>query len=191
MTVSSRMPTNKIIIGFVGLLASGKGTAAKYLEEKYHASSYRFSTILRDMLRRAYLEQTRDNMIKISEAIRGTFGEDILAKTIARDAENDTNSIVIIDGIRRLADIEHLRKLPNFLLVEIFAEPKTRHERLVKRGENPDDVTKTYEEFLADHQRSTEITIPDVIPLAKSHIDNNGTLDELHAQIDQIVKQHI
>lgn len=180
----------KLIIGFTGLLASGKGTAAKYLEERYRASAYRFSTILRDMLRRIYLEQTRDNMVRMSETVRATFGEDVLAKTIARDAEHDVNPIVVIDGIRRIADISHLRQLPNFLLVEISAAPKIRYERLVKRGENPDDTAKTYEQFLADHERSTEKSILEVIPLAQDAIDNNGTLDELHAQIDRIVKQY-
>jgi len=180
----------KIIIGFSGLLASGKGTAAKYLEQKYKASPYRFSTIMRDMLRRIYLEQTRDNMIKMSETIRATFGEEILAKTIAKDAENDINQIVVVDGIRRLADIAHLTYLDNFILVEIFAEPKTRFERLVKRGENPDDTTKTFEEFLADHERSTEVTINDVLPFAKEKIDNNGTFEELYAQIDAFIKKY-
>lgn len=180
----------KIIIGFSGLLASGKGTAAKYLEQKYKASSYRFSTIMRDMLHRIYLEQTRDNMIKMSETIRATFGEEILAKTIAKDAENDINPIVVVDGIRRLADITHLTNLDNFILVEIFAEPQTRFQRLVKRGENPDDTTKTFEQFLADHERSTEKTIQEVIPFAKEKIDNNGTFDELYAQIDAFIEKY-
>jgi len=30
---------SKIIIGFTGLLSSGKGTATKYLEEKYKAKN--------------------------------------------------------------------------------------------------------------------------------------------------------
>ena len=32
----------KIILGFVGDLASGKGTICKYLNEKYSANTYRF-----------------------------------------------------------------------------------------------------------------------------------------------------
>jgi len=179
-----------MILGFTGLIASGKGTAAKYISDTYGSSTYRFSTILRDLLNRIYLEQSRDNMIKISETIRATFGQDILAAAIAGDAKKDTNKIVIVEGIRRMPDIEHLSKLPDFVLVEIFAEPKTRYERLVKRNENPDDSAKTYEQFLADHERSTELSIPEVITHATERIDNNGTIEDLHQQLDKLVNKY-
>lgn len=182
------MPNNKkIILGFTGLLSSGKGAAAKYVEDKYAASTYRFSTMLRDLTGRMYLEQSRDNLIKMSEAIRTTFGEDIMAKVIAQDVTRDKNQIIIVEGIRRMADIAYLSDLPNFILVEIFADPKIRYERLLKRGENSDDATKTYEQFLADHKRSTEITIPEVAEHATEHINNNGTCADLREQIDNII----
>lgn len=180
----------KVIFGFTGLIASGKGTAAHYLEEKHQASTYRFSTMLRDILDRIYVEHTRDNIIRISESIRTLFGEDIMAKTMATDVEKDTGERVVVEGIRRLADISYLRELPHFVLVEIFGDPKVRYERLIHRGENADDTTKTYEQFLADHERSTEKSILDVIPLAKERIDNNGSEEALHAQLDALVKKY-
>lgn len=184
------MTTNKIIIGFTGLLASGKGTATKYMEERYRAGQYRFSSILRDICRRVHLEQTRDNLIKMSECLRASFGENLLAKSIAKDAENDDNPIVVVDGIRRLADIVYLEKSPYFILVEIFADPEIRYKRLILREENPDDKTKTYEQFLADHERSTEKSILEVIPLAKERINNNGSIKDLHRQIDELIKKY-
>jgi len=184
------MTASKAIFGFTGLLASGKGTAAKYLEERYRASQYRFSSVLRDILRRLHLEQTRDHLVKTSECVRATFGDDILARAIAKDAEIDDNLLVVVDGVRRLADITYLKKLPNFILVEISAEPKTRYERLILRGENPDDRGKTYEQFLADHERSTEKSILEVLPLAKEKIDNNGALVEFHKKLDALVKKY-
>lgn len=187
------MTTNKPqknIIGFVGQLSSGKGTVAKYLGKKYSASTHRFSTMLRDLLDRIYIEQSRDNLIKISEIIRSAFGEDTMAKVIAKDTENDKNDIIVVEGIRRMADIEHLKKLSGFILVEIFADPKTRYKRLIKRGENSDDTSKTYEEFMADLQRSTEISILEVVKHATEKIDNNGTMEELYAQLDKLVEKY-
>lgn len=180
----------KVILGFTGLLASGKGTAAKYLEEKHQAATFRFSTMLRDILDRVYVPQTRDNMIRLSEFLRGTYGEEVMAKTIAEDVEKSDEKIVVVEGVRRMADIAYLSKLPNFILVEIFAEPRTRYERLIKRGENPDDNSKTYEQFLADHQRSTELSILDVIKHATERVDNNGDLANLHKQLDELVKKY-
>lgn len=179
-----------LILGFAGLLASGKGTSADYLKEQHGATTYRFSTILRDILDRVYLEQTRDNLIRISEVMRGNFGEDLLAKAMAGDVANDNTPIIVVDGIRRMADIEHLQKLPNFHLVEIFADPEIRYERLIKRTENNDDQSKTYEQFLADHKRSTELSILDVVKEASIHIDNNGSLADLHTQLDSLITAH-
>jgi len=184
------MSKKKLILGFVGLPASGKGTSAEYCQKKYGASTYRFSTMLFDLLNRIYLETNRDNLIKMSEAIRGTFGEDTMAKVMAKDAESDTNNLIVIDGIRRMADIEYLSKLPNFILIEIFAEPRVRYERLIKRSEKPDDQTKTFEQFMEDHKRSTEMSIPEVASHATEHIDNNGSVEELHKNLDNLVKKY-
>jgi len=100
------MPTSKIIIGLTGSMASGKGAATNYIKEIYSASSYRFSDMLSDVLDKFHLEKNRDNLIKISEAVRETFGEDIMAKTMAYDVEKDSNKIIVVEGVRRLADID-------------------------------------------------------------------------------------
>ncbi|OGH91971.1 MAG: hypothetical protein A2534_01255 [Candidatus Magasanikbacteria bacterium RIFOXYD2_FULL_39_9] len=184
------MAQDKIILGFVGLPASGKGTSAEYFQKKYGASTYRFSTMLSDLIKRMYLENNRDNLIKMSEAIRSTFGEDTMAKVMAKDAESDTNNIIVVDGIRRMADIEYLSKLPNFVLIEIFADPHTRYDRITKRSEKSDDKTKTFEQFMEDHKRSTEISIPEVASHATEHIDNNGTTDNLEKNLDEILKKY-
>ena len=183
------MPS-KVIIGFVANMAAGKGTAAKYLEERYGAHTYRFSTMLFDLLKRIYVEPSRDNLINMSEIIRGAFGEDTMAKVMAKDAENDKNSLIIVEGIRRMADIEHLAKLPNFILVEIFADLEKRHERLTKRREKPDDASTTLEQFKKDHKRSTEMTIPEVASHATERIDNNGTAEELYKKLDDLINKY-
>lgn len=180
----------KLILGFTGLGATGKSTIASYFSEKYSAGTYRYSAILSDLTNRLYLEGSRDVLIRMSECVRAEFGEDILAKAIAKDAEADSRRLIIVEGIRRMADIEHLSKLPNFVLVEIFADPKKRFERLAARQEKSDDIGKTFEQFLADDQRSTEVSILDVAKHATEHIDNNGTKEQLFAGLDALVKKY-
>lgn len=177
----------KTIIGFVGLPASGKGEAARYLKEKYHAETFRFSTMLRDILGRLYVEQSRDNLIKISEIVRATFGEDILSKTMLRDISKSTAPLIVVDGIRRASDVT---KLPDFVLVEIFADIQVRYERLKARGENADDQTKTFAAFQADHERSTEQSILDITGAATERIDNNGTPEALYATLDKLIAKY-
>lgn len=183
------MKNNKLIIGFVGEIASGKGTAVKYLEEKYGATSHRFSTPLRDVLKRLYLEISRENMQGVSKILREFFGQNLLAKVITEDVKNDLSNIVIVDGVRRFEDIEYLTKLPEFKLIYITADIKTRYERIIKRAENTDDKNKTFEQFLKDHEAETEIYIPEIGKTADIKIDNSGSFDDLKNQIDKIIKK--
>ncbi|MFA6306340.1 MAG: AAA family ATPase [Patescibacteria group bacterium] len=181
------MENKKIILGFVGLLAAGKGTTVKYLKEKHGASPYRFSTMLRDVLKRLYIPDARENMQFISTALRQYFGEDIIAKVMASDVANDKNKIVAVDGVRRLVDIKYLAEMGNFKLVRIAADPKIRYQRIVLRKENPDDADKTFEQFLEDHNKEADAEIPMVMAKADLEINNNGSLEDLYKQIDQII----
>lgn len=178
----------KIILGLVGEISSGKGTITKYLTDKYDASSYRFSTMLRDILDRLYMEQSRENMQKLSTMLRENFGEDALAKVMSEDAKKDDNKIIVIDGVRRLGDIKYLSQLPEFKLVFIKADIKKRYERIIKRQENPDEKNKTFEEFEKDHQGEADAKIKDLENHADVVINNDGDLEELHKQVDEIIK---
>jgi len=177
----------KTIIGLVGELASGKDVTKTYLEDHYGASCHRFSTILRDVLGRLYLPIVRENLQDLSTILRQRFGEDLLAKIIAEDVKNDPHEIIVVDGIRRDADIAYLKTLPGFILLSLEVEAKTRYERLIKRQENADDASKTYEQFIADGKKEAELEIPNVMAKANYKLDNNGPLENLYQQIEKII----
>ncbi|HCP08714.1 MAG TPA: hypothetical protein DIT25_02880 [Candidatus Moranbacteria bacterium] len=177
----------KIILGFAGEIASGKGTAAKYVKEKYGAKTYQFSGSLRDILDRLYLEQKRENFAKLSEALRKIFGEDIMSKVMKEDLGRAQEEIIALEGIRRLDDIKYIRELPEFKFVYVEASLETRYGRIVKRGENVDDAQKTFEEFKKDHELETETQIRDLKNHADFVLDNNGAPEKLYEQIDSIL----
>lgn len=180
---------NKIILGLVGPLACGKETVKKYLVENYKAKDCRFSTILRDVLNRTAVPVSRENLQKLSTVLRANFGENLLAKAIAMDAAKLEADIVVIDGVRRPTDIAHLNELPNFFLVKIDADPKSRYERMVKRNENEGDDKKTFEQFLKDHEAEADRLVPSVMATAKHAIDNSGSFEDLYKQVDEIVEK--
>lgn len=183
------MPTNKIILGFVGPLASGKGTVAKYLHEKYGSRAYRFSTMLRDILNRIYVPHSRENLQNLSQFLRERFGQDVLSKVIAKDVEQDSGKIVVIDGIRRPTDILYLQNIPGFHLIAITAEHELRWKRLVERNENAGDDKKTFEEFLRDGQAEAELHIAELEKKAEFTIVNNESKEELLAQVEKVLTQ--
>lgn len=183
------MVEKKIIIGLVGKIAAGKGTIAKHLEENYGANTYRFSTMLRDVMDRLYQDKNRENLQTVSTLLRQYFGEDILAKVIARDVIADKNKFIVVDGIRRMADIKYLRENPNFYLIRIETSPENRFERIKKRAENTDDTNKTFAEFLIDENREADQEVPMVMEQANFAIDNNSSFDNLYRQVDETIEK--
>lgn len=180
---------NKIILGLVGPIASGKEVTKNYILSKYNSSNCKFSTILRDILNRIDVLVSRENLQTISTILRQNFGEELLARVIARDASILEGDIVVIDGVRRPADIKYLRELPNFYLIKIDANPNKRHKRAVLRNENKGDDEKTFEEFLKDHESEADSLVPIVMEQSDYEIDNNGSLDDLYKQIDEIIER--
>lgn len=177
----------KQIIGLVGQQGSGKGTVAKLLGERYGAKMFRFSSILRDILDRLHIEETRENMVQLSEVVRQGFGQDVLAMAMEQDAVAAQDDLVVVDGIRRPGDLVRLEPLPNFTLVAIDVPADIRYNRVKNRGENVGEKEMTREEFEAEEKLPTEITIPSVMAKATSKIQNTGTYDELVAKIDELM----
>lgn len=179
--------SNKIIVGIVGEMASGKTTVTSYLKEKYGAVSFRFSDPLRDMLDRLYLEHSREHMQHLSTALRQVFGDDLLSKVIAHDVAHATDPLIITEGIRRPSDVTYLRELPGFHLLALRVDERVRFERIRVRSENPDDQTKTWEKFQAEGRQEAEQKIKDIAAQADDIIDNNGSMEQLFAQIERIL----
>ena len=125
---------NKIIFGITGQIASGKDTVANYIIQKTNAKTFKFSQVLRDILKRIHQETTRDNMQKLSTSLRQDFGEDILAKILSEDIKISDENVMVIDGVRRYADIESLKDLEGFKLIYVETNMENRYERIVKRG---------------------------------------------------------
>lgn len=178
----------KVILGLVGEIASGKGAASDYLIKNYNAKLYKLSAMLRDILDRLHLEHSRENLAKLSLILREGFGHDIFFQVVSKEISQEKEAeLIVIDGIRRLSDM-YSKILPNFKLVYIDASPEVRFERINKRGENIDDKQKTWEQFKKDNELESEVQIRGLKDHADFVIDNNGGIEELHGQMDKIIK---
>jgi dephospho-CoA kinase len=177
-------PQKQIIIGLAGEIASGKDTIARYYEKRYGASMYRFSDVLRDVLKRLHLEENRRHLAQASLMLRQGFGEDVFSHAVAEEVTTDRSPLIIVDGVRRETDVKGIQNLPGFRFLFVTADPKRRFERLSQRNQNADDSTKTFEEFLSDSELESEQQIAQLKAKADFVIDNNGTLEDLYRQAD-------
>lgn len=180
---------HQLVIAFVGPIASGKGHAVKYLQKNHHASIYRFSTMLRDIMQRVYIPETRENIVKLSSILRTNFGQDLLSKTMRTDVTKDVNKLIVIDGARRISDLDYLKEMPNFFLVKIDADVKIRWQRITARKENPDDKSKTLAQFKNDEQSEIEKTSRALGKFADFTIDNNKSTKDLYKQLDDLINK--
>lgn len=181
--------TKQKIIGLIGQIASGKSQVAEYIKQDFQAEVFKYSNPLRDILRRCYLPETRENLIELSIKLREIFGNDLLNKIIINDLKQAKSELIIIDGIRRRDDIKGIINKDNFYLIYIDTNKKIRFNRLKERLENQDEREKTLKEFKKDLKKETEIYVEKLKKDAHFLIDNNKTLDELYLQVKKTMSK--
>ena len=177
-----------MIVGLTGRNASGKGEVAKYLRDVGFAF-FSLSDEIRDEIRKRAQEITRARLIEIGNELRDNFGNGILAQRILKRIRDDRHSVV--DSIRNPAEVEVLRQRGDFRLIAIKADRGLRFERHLGRGR--EGAAQTLEQFsceenleLASENPSTQQLMA-TERLADAMLENNGSLEELHKRIGELL----
>ena len=177
-----------MIIGLTGRFAAGKGEVARYLMERGFRY-YSLSDVLREELRRRGEEITREKLTQLGNELRAHEGSDVLARRVM--AMLDPNHHAVVDSIRHPSEVATLRQLDSFSLVFVDAEAEVRFARLRARGREQDP--ESWEKFR--EMEDAEVAgsgnrqqLAEVERLADFTLLNNGTLEELHQQIDEMLQ---
>lgn len=174
-------------IGITGTIGSGKGTVVEYLKTKGFQHYSARSIFLAELAKRG-LKNDRNAMRQIANELRRTYGPAYIAETLFQEAETAGGNAVI-ESLRTVGEIEALKKLSSsFVLLAVDADPKTRYERILKRGNETDQVS--FEEFIEQELIESEgknewaQNLPACIESADAVIMNNGSMEELHRAVD-------
>ena len=178
---------------------AGKSTVASFLKDKGFAV-VTMGDVIREEAKRQGLEPTDVNLGKMMLKLRqdlgpGAVGQIVLQK-LQRDHANDNNnsgggsdknsSIVVIDGIRSVAEVEVLKKVGHVRLLAIHASEDTRFNYLRKRGRA--DAPSDSNEFTGRDKRELSVGVSEAIALANEMISNNElTLEQLKLHAYDIV----
>ncbi len=181
-----------MIVGITGTDGAGKGTVVDYLVEKYGFAHYQGRTLFIKLIEEQGLENNRANMRLVANDFRRRFGNDAGVKLFLSQAKEKGELNVILDSIRAIAEAETL-KMEGGILLAVDADQIVRYERIVKRASSSDHVT--FEQFVS--QEALEMDDPDpngmqkakVIEMADYTVTNNGSLEELHAQIEAVLEK--
>ncbi len=175
------------LIGLTGTNGAGKGEVAKYFVKKGYLY-FSLSDLLREELQRRGEPITRDNLIRLGNDLRRTYGPDILARRIMEKVR-EANQPAVIDSIRNPAEVFYLRAQGSFLLLAVDAPVELRFLRVQGRGR--DESATTLEEFIAKEQKemsenSDEQQLQACLKLADIYIWNDSSLEKLYAQLEKI-----
>lgn len=177
-----------MIIGLTGRNAAGKGEVAAFLKSKGF-SFYSLSDVIREEVARRGLPVTRDNLIATGRELRARFGTGHLAEKILERLEPGQNYVV--DSIRHPDEVAVLRKAPEFYLIAVQASPEIRFERIQKRGRESDPTTfEAFQELERKEETSLQAegqNLSATEALADHVVVNNGGLEQLHAQLNELI----
>ncbi len=191
-TASKKADVRKSIIAFAGRNCCGKGTAAALAANLLGAEKHTYSDVLYDTHAVCGVKREgvpRSNLQELSTFLRDWFGQDCLARVMARKCEISSTAYVVIDGVRRLEDIEILqaRYGEAFILVWVEASADNRYVRAKLRKEKAGEEFKSREAFDQEELAESERQLDLVRAACRTTIGNDGPPEALEQQVEALV----
>ena len=179
----------KKIIAIVGMPGAGKTEVAEYLATK-GMPFVRFGEITEEEVRRRGLPLTPDNERIIREAIRKESGMGAYALRAEPKINSllANNDVVVIDGLYSWEEYTYLKdKFPGLIVINIYAEPKVRYERLSQRSVRPIPIAECYPRDVAELEKLNK---GGPIAIADYTIENNSNdISDLQRKIDFLLSR--
>lgn len=180
---------NKVILAIVGLPGAGKTEATEHIFKEKSWPKIYFGQAILDEVKRRGTKLSEQAEREVREELRAKHGMAALA--IANMPKIKTaieHSSVILESLYSWEEYLTVKKEfgENFKVLAIYASAKTRVERMEKRPVRP--LTA---EQLESRDYSQIENLHQAGPIARADwtIVNEGSLDELFAGIDEVLKQ--
>jgi len=169
------MLKDTLIVGLTGMPGAGKTTVANYLSEK-GIPLLIMGDVVREVAENDGLEPTSDNLAKLMLRLRKRNGPEAVAHLIVNKIklmkkEDNQLSVVIVDGIRIMAEVQVLRLIGSVKLLAIHGSTLTRYTHVRERGRS--DVPSNIVEFDKRDKIEMDVGISNAIALADETISNN------------------
>ena len=165
---------------------AGKSTIVNKLQE-IGFTKFTLGDGIRAEAKRRNVDPSGENLGKIMLEVREKNGPGAVAELIKDSIQNSTQDVVIIDGVRSIAEIDVLKQIGDVKLLAIDASPETRFNFLSSRGRSDDP--KTQENFQERDNREISVGLDKSIEIADKTITNrNLTIDELVNSAKEIIE---
>lgn len=178
-----------MIIGITGTLGAGKTTVVNYLEN-HGFKHYSARAVLLEEMKSRGMEVDIHKMRDIANELRAEHGASVLAERMF-DMAKAAGGDAIIESLRAVGEVEVLKQKGDFILLSVDADQKERYNRIYKRGSEIDELS--YEEFVQaennqmQNEDPAKQNIAKCIEMADVHLQNDGTMEELEAQVAEVL----
>lgn len=131
-----------MIIGLTGPMASGKSTVVDALKKDGFKHTT-LSDLVREETARRGLPAERTTFQNVAQTLREKHGAGILGKIALEKVLKEGGDKWIVDGIRNPAEIEELKKHPDFVLIANTAPEDLIVKRILSRKREDDTLDET------------------------------------------------
>lgn len=177
-----------MIIGITGTLGAGKGTVVEYLKTKGFKHFAVSDTFLASEAKKRGLTPDRMTRHNIANEYRAKGPTKLMEAVYAMAKPAiEAGEDVIIEPQHTVGEVQFIQSIGG-IEFSVDADLHTRYERITKRGSEKDNVS--FDEFKRVEDLEMVSTDPNKNNLkaataaADKHFTNNGTQDELFAQVE-------
>ena len=180
------MNVTKLIVCLTGMPGAGKTTIAEALSAKGFDRITMGDAVRAEAARRK-IEPTGENLGNLMLELRQKNGPGAVAELIKNDIINSRSDIVLVDGLRSLAEVDVLKKIGTVKVLAIHASGDTRFGFLQRRDRS--DAPSDRNDFAKRDNREIGVGMSESIALADETISNNNlTIEQLINTAYNIIK---
>lgn len=181
---------NASIIAFVGLIGTGKSAAVAYLGDR-GIPKVSFGDIVKKALDESGLEPTFENERNIREKLRLDPSGDKVADQVITEMNNliaAGQHQIVLDGLGGWESYKRIKhEFPGSLTVVAFTAQ--RHIRYRRLGHLSSHPIPEHEVNERDYDEIETLGKGGVIAMADYYLFDNGSLEQLHMQIDELLRR--